>query len=1089
MIRATIAAAMAALALAVPASASAAPALEVSLEHLPRDPFGVVSGRHALYEVTVSNSGDAPTSAPVSVHFDAPAGLAVVEASDEIARDFEIPTWECSIPTSQSADCEGPEFEGTPLSIGPGDEACEEELAASCRILVELAAAPGLPRGELTVAAQACGGGAASCAVTEDVIPLFAGFEFVLFDGMSSEENGDPLAQAGAHPFSLSNEFKLPATLDDVDHTLVLRSLRDVAVTLPPGLVGYPLALPRCIEVELVEDTCPTDTQVGLASVNGADGSTTSKYPVYNMVPPPGRGGEFGFNIDGGVAVHIFIDARPDGRLVVGSENISQFAVIAGSELVFWGVPADPAHDPQRVCHPGEGTGCASGQPQRAFLSLPTSCEGQQHWAAAADSWQESGRRLPSGEPDLSDPAWAQASFLSHDDLGSPLPTEGCNALDYASPSTAPSLQARPTTNATDSPSGFEVEIQTPQNVDPEGLAEAHLKSAKIVLPPGLTINPSGANGLGACTSAQIGVDPNTGEPDGEEPTCPDTSKIGTVRVQTPLLDHPAPGAVYVAMPYDNPFDSLTAIYIVLDDPLSGTLLKFSGEVILDPQTGRLTTIVDDAPQLPFDSFEVKLKTGAGAPLRTPAACGTYTTTSVLTPWSAPESGPPATPFDSYSMSQSPAGGECPTSEAAQPHAPSFDAGTVTPIAGSYSPFVIDLRRADGTQQLSSVSLSLPPGLLAKLAGTDRCADAALAAAAQRSGAAEQASPSCPDSSRVGSIVAAAGAGPAPYHVPGAAYLAGPYKGAPLSLAVVTPAVAGPYDLGTIVVRSALTVDPISGRITATTDPIPTILEGIPIDLRSVTMRIDKPQFTFNGTSCDPSAIPTNVVSVFGRLASLESRFQLAECTGLAFKPKLSLGLRGGTRRGANPALRATLRMPGGGANLGSMSVALPRSAFLDQEHIRTVCTRVQFAADACPAGSVYGHLSVSAPLFSDRPFEGPVYLRSSSHKLPDLLFALQGPPELPISIEVAGRIDSVRGTIRTSFESFPDVPFSRAVLSMAGGRKGLLQNSRNLCAGAPGRATVLADGQNGKVFDTRPPLKARCKGSGMGRGKRQGRR
>jgi hypothetical protein len=541
------------------------------------------------------------------------------------------------------------------------------------------------------------------------------------------------------------------------------------------------------------------------------------------------------------------------------------------------------------------------------------------------------------------------------------------------------------------------------------------------------------------------------------------------VEVDTPLVDHPLPGDVYIAIPHDNPFDSLLAIYLAVDDPPSGTIVKLAGHVIPDLETGRLTAVFDDNPQLPFEDFELNFFGGAAAPLRTPPTCATYSTTSELTPWSAPQSGPPATPSDGYAITKAPGGGSCPTVEGALPNSPSFDAGSASLIAGTYSPFVLNLRRDDGTQEFSTVSVTLPPGLTGKLAGTPYCSDAALAAAAAKTGAQEKANPSCPGASQVGVADIGAGAGPAPYYTQGRAYLAGPYKGAPLSMAIVTPATAGPYDLGTVVVRSALRVDPETTRITAVSDPIPQILQGIPLDVRSIQLKLDKPDFTLNPTSCDPFAVTGQLISTLDQSAALQNSFQVAECGRLAFKPKLSLRLKGGTRRGDHPTLRAVLtKAPG--ANIAKASVALPHSEFLDQAHIGTVCTRVQFAAGACPKASIYGKARAITPLL-DHPLEGLVYLRSSNNPLPDLVADLNG----QIHVVLDGRIDSIRGGIRTTFEAVPDAAVSKFVLEMSGGKKGLLVNSRNICKSV-NRANVLFDAQNGKTADSRPELKNDCR-------------
>jgi hypothetical protein len=653
------------------------------------------------------------------------------------------------------------------------------------------------------------------------------------------------------------------------------------------------------------------------------------------------------------------------------------------------------------------------------------------------------------------------------DASGNEIGITGCAGVEFK-----PTLKARPTTNVADSPSGLDVDLEVPQTSSLSQRATSNLKKAEVTLPEGLVVNPAGANGLSGCSSAQIGIDNATAVPNGNAPACPASSRIGSIEVESALVDHPLPGSVYAATPGDNPFGSLLAIYAVIEDPRAGIVIKLPGHVVPDPNTGRLVATFDNNPQLPFSHFKLSFFGGAHGVLRTPSTCGNYSTTSSLTPWSAPDSGPPASAKDDYSISTPPAGGGCGSSLA---NNPSLDAGVVSPVAAKYSPFVLHLRRGDGTQQISSFTTKLPPGLTGKLAGVAQCSDAALAAAAGKTGQAEQASPSCPASSHVGSVVAGAGAGPSPFYAHGDAYLAGPYKGAPLSMAVITPAVAGPYDLGTIVVRAALRVNGATGQITAESDPIPSILEGIPLDVRSIDLQLDRPNFSLTGTSCDPSAFEGSALSTLGQIAPLTARYQLGECQGLSFKPKLGIRLFGGTKRGGHPALKGTVTMPPGGANIAQASVALPHSEFLDQSHIGTVCTRVQFAegdgnGSNCPAASIYGTATATSPLV-DYTLSGNAYLRSSTNKLPDLVVALHGPPSQPIAVDAVGRIDSVNGGIRTTFEGVPDLPVSSFVLSMQGGKKGLLQNSTNICK-ATNKATALIAGQNGKGVELRPELK-----------------
>jgi hypothetical protein len=399
---------------------------------------------------------------------------------------------------------------------------------------------------------------------------------------------------------------------------------------------------------------------------------------------------------------------------------------------------------------------------------------------------------------------------------------------------------------------------------------------------------------------------------------------------------------------------------------------------------------------------------------------------------------------------------------------------------------VVELQRPDGSQRFSELSVSPPPGVLAKLAGTASCPDAALAAAPAKSGRAEQASPSCPPASELGNVVAAAGAGPAPFRAPGKAYLTGPYKGAPLSISIITPAVAGPFDLGTVVVRSAAHVDPATARVTVKSDPLPRILQGIPLDIRSATVSIDRPQFILNPTSCDPTAVAAQLFSTLGQGASLASRFQLAECGRLPFKPRLSLRLKGKTKRGGYQAVRAVLRPRPGDANISRTVVRFPKSAFVAQEHIRTICTRVQWAADACPPGSVYGKALAITPLL-DYPLRGKVYLRSSDNELPDAIADLRGPAHQPIRVEVAIRNDSAKGALRNTVTAAPDAPVSYFRLELFGGKKGLIVNSRNLCKGKKQRAAVKLGAHNGRALSLRPVVRNSCKGNKRKRVRRGG--
>jgi hypothetical protein len=885
-------------------------------------------------------------------------------------------------------------------------------------------------------------------------------------------------------------EKPAPEALAGTEH------LRSTFVDFPRGEVINPTATSvLCTEVQLIseefdgtgEHGCPAASQVGTVTIItvGLTREAASS-PLYNMVPPPGAPASLGFDALGvGVFPHLAGTLRSDGDYGItgGAIELDALALhpVFGVRVELWGNPTSPAHD-------GARSQCAAPVPSElecpvgksahtALLTAPQHCGQPILTNARAASWEKSG-------------VFKEVTYEG------PI-LEDCESLKFT-----PTITAKPTTTLADSPSGLNFNLHQPQEMhlkDEEGnpaRSTAPLKDLTLTLPEGLVVNPSQADGLAACTTSQVGLTTKVGESPvhfNKEPnSCPDAAKIGTVEVSSPLLaeteengakfrldpegdpiPRPLKGSVYVAQPYQNPFGSLLAIYLVVEDSRSGIVAKLASEVHADPTTGRLTTTLTESPELPIEDASVHLFNGNRAPLRTPPACATYTTKADMTSWSAPDETTQAT--DSFGVSSSPATPNCPATPQGAPSAAGFEAGTLTPKAGAFSPFSLKLSRTDGTQPPKGFESILPRGLIAKLAGVPYCPEADIAKAHSREqpnqGALELTDPSCPAASQVGTVDVGAGAGPTPFHTQGKVYLAPPYKGAPLSFVVITPAIAGPFDLGDVVVRAATYLEAESAQARAVSDPLPTILEGIPLDVRSIALSLNRPNFTLNPTSCDPSSVNANLTSVFGQVIPLQSRFQVGGCSSLPFKPKLSIRLNGKTNRGAHPSLRAVLTAKPGEAGIARTSVALPRSEFIDQAHFRTICTRVQFAANQCPAGSIYGHVKALSPLV-DYPLEGPVYLRSSSHKLPDVVAALRGPASQPIEIDIDGRVDSVNGGIRNSFEALPDAPVSKVIFNLQGGKKGLFQNSTNICS-ATFRAAVKMTGQNGKANDFNPVVRA----------------
>jgi hypothetical protein len=882
-----------------------------------------------------------------------------------------------------------------------------------------------------------------------------ASFGIDSLEASAANEDGTIDLQAGSHPYGYTVHFEMNQDGEENPEG----TIRSLIVELPPGLVGNPRAVPPCPGFLFDAQTplCPGNTQVGTARVR-VKGVGLVVSPVFNLPPSPGVPASVGFAF---IGFNSFQEAslRTGGDYGVDVSDITfpKLEIQTVTETI-WGVPAAESHDAERGQDAVEGKGppVPTDYPLLPFLTLPTSCTGPLRTTVKVESLEEPG-------------VFQTKSAESLGFGGVPAGLNGC-----ARPAFEPTITAQPETTAADSPTGLHVNLHIPQNEAPEGIATAHLKDSVVTLPRGMVANPSVADGLGACAPAQIDLaGPGAAR-------CPSSSKLGTVQIETPLLDHPVKGSVYLAQQGANPFNALIGLYIAVDDPITGVVVKLAGKVEPDPVTGQLSASFEDNPQLPFEDLDFDFFGGPRAALTTPATCGKYTTTTDLTPWTSPE-GADAFPSDAFAISAGPGGGNCDGTESQMPNRPSFEAGTTTPIAGSYSPFTLRLSRQNGSQRIGAIDTTLPTGLLGRLSGTTYCSQAQLALARSREslgqGAIERQTPSCPLSSEVGTVNVGAGSG-APYHVQGRAYLAGPYKGAPLSLAIITPALAGPFDLGNVVVRTALYVNESTAQIHAVSDPIPSILAGIPLDVRSIALSMDKPNFTLNPTSCAQKQITGSVTSTLGNLAPLQNRFQVGACGALGFKPKLSLMLKGGTKRSQHPALKAVLTYPKGSyANIAKAAVTLPASEFIDQAHVGNPCTRPVFAAEKCPRISVLGKAKVWTPLL-DEPEEGKVYFRSNGGErdLPDVVIALKG--QVPLT--VVGFVDakhqegSEESRIRTTFASVPDAPVSRFVLELKGGKEGLLVNSGNLCK-VPNRAVVRMTAHNGRTYDTRPGVSNDC--------------
>jgi hypothetical protein len=894
-------------------------------------------------------------------------------------------------------------------------------------------------------------------------------------------------------PFGTLKPIKEP----EPGHPITIKTLR---ADLPPGLTVNPQATPHCslAEFETVKEiatgvfgrvpSCKPDTIVGRDEVTlvtnenevevspiknpglkvpkgfvvPPDPATGTRVPVYNLEPHPGEPALLGF--------------------VVGFKELIFLKTDVSWETDFH--EAFTIHEPE-PSHPfstlqnrlisfgraGNGT----------YLTNPTTCIDPNEFPHLystwfrAESWLEPNPTFPNG----STPVEAKVESSS----GELIRQTGCDTVPFE-----PSIDVTPGTPQVDSPAAATVTTKLPFDPLKEGgekQSQSHLRRAEVTLPAGMGLNPSGSNGLVACTDAQFkkGVRTYNNE-------CPAASQIGTAEIKSPPLARPLVGAIYVGQQKSSNPASGEEFRILVEakEPNEGVAVRLVGNTIANPVTGQLTTVFDEQevgpltgplprglPQAPFESVTLHFD-GAKAILTSPPTCSAAESTGRMEPWARPGQQVPVS--SKFTLSSDPTGGTCPTTLAARKFVPSYTAKSNSTKAGKYSPFKVNIGRTDGQQELKGVNVTLPKGLTGNLSGIPYCSAKALAKAAKNSGATEKAHPSCSSKSQIATTSTTAGTGSHPVTLAGKAYLSGPYKGAPLSMDVITPALSGPFDLGTVVVRVALNVNPRTAQVNAVSDAIPDVFGGVKLDLRAIKVNVNRKKFMLNPTNCSKQATagflnggsgdPTNPAAWSSYKVS--APYRATKCKKLGFKPKLSTKLvaKGNTTRAKHPKLRAILKTRKGDANVLRTALALPHALFLDQGNIRTVCTRVQLAAKKCPKGAIYGHAEAKSPLLKKK-LKGPVYLVSSSHELPDLVPDLRG----QVNIQLHGVISSKHGGIKTVFNGTPDVPVTKFVLRMKGGKKkGLLQNSQNICRG-PLSSTMSMKGQNGKkVKNNRLPLK-----------------
>jgi hypothetical protein len=883
--------------------------------------------------------------------------------------------------------------------------------------------------------------------------------------------------QAGGHPWKGITDFTFRDTAGDT-RSPDGGNVENLRVDVPAGLVPNPTIFPRCARALFLISGCPPNTQIGIEELTVQEGTGLTavrariRVPLYNLEIGPGEVSVFAFHpadaaplvpgiaglaglnpvfIVGGVRDQPSQFGPHDNGLFFTIDDAPESPALLASKLTFWGVPGDPAHDAQRdeacaaILAPAPFDVSCPGTvsvlvPDRdvPFLTNPTKCDGLPR-ITRLSVWSHAGAFDTVDDPT----PWIQGK-------NGP---QHCERVPFGA-----GIDVVPNTTQPDAPVGPRVHLTTPQQGlhDKDVLTTSHVKDVSVTLPPGMTLNPSAANGLAACTDAQLAA--GTGEVGGDE--CPEASKVGTVDVKSPLLPDSVVGSAFVGQPL--PGDKYR-MFVTLEG--RGVSIRLKGSVKPDPGTGQLTATFQNNPELPFDTFDVDLEDGPRAPLANPLDCGPKTASGVFTPWSGT---PPVTASGGFTVGSA-AG--CPA-----PFEPGFGAGTATPVGGAFSPFTASISRADRNQYLSRVTVKTPPGLAGMISNVEQCADALAAQGA------------CPASSRIGTATTSSGAGPEPFALSGPVYLTGPYKGAPFGMVAVIRAIAGPYDLGTVVVRESIFVDPEDAHLTVTSDPLPTILEGVPIRLRTIDVAIDRKDFVYNPTSCGPKEVEGTLHSTAGAAARRTAGFQLAGCEKLGFTPKMSMQLIGPRQMGVrkHPGLKTRVTQPRRQASIGKARVKLPLSLALDPGNANAICGFEASLRADCPKKSIIGNAKAVSPALN-RPLTGPVYFvqgiridpktGARIRTLPSLLAKLHG----EIRVNLRGTTAVEKRKLVSTFDRVPDAPVTDFELTLRGGKSGILivTGRRGLC----GRRQVTLSqltGHNGKRANSRVKMVKPCKRPGL---------
>jgi hypothetical protein len=1021
-------------------------------------------------KIPTGGSAANETSGPVTVADQLSEGLVLAgnSSGDPAASGSG---WECTVTSSaEGVSCT------SSRALAPG----ESDTPITLHVRVGGEAALGTPpNGGVTNTAAVSGGGAASV-LTSDPTTITSAVPFGIASFTTSviESLGNPFTRAGGHPFAANATFVFDETPEFLGALWTAGgSPKDIETELPAGFIGNPQNAAKCTAVQLEAGTseCPAGSAVGFVTLTVGvarieDGKAnpfveapTKTLLVYNLQPTPGSPASFGFVYRGSFfALNASVRSNGDygvtigdshtGREPAGLHGVQALSLTFcsygttgyGSEGIHFGQPATAA-----CAAPAAGA--------KPLLTDPTRCEGPAPTTTLrADTYEDPAdyvsKTVYNGTNLAGDAPSATESFVT-----------GCNALAYS-----PEVELKPSsateggTSQADEPTGATFSLKVPQTSEVGVDATPELKNATVTLPEGMTADPSAADGLQGCSNAQFGLG-STHEP-AEPASCPLASQIGTVRIVTPLLEKPLEGQVFLGEPACSPCSSTDAqdghlfrLFLQVRSVERGVIVKLAGKVSANPATGRLQATFTQQPQLPFSELILTFNGGVRAPLANPQTCGTFTTTTDLTPWSAPGLGglsgsesivgtPDATPSSSFDVTG------C---GASMGFAPSFSAGSQVPIAGASGSFSVMIGREDREQDISGVSVSIPPGLLGEVSQVSRCPEAQANAG------------TCGPESEIGTTTVGAGPGSHPFYLGGKVYLTGPYKGQPFGLSIVVPAVAGPFNLGTVVVRAAIAVNPSTAALTIASDPLPQYVDGVQLRLRKINVEVNRPGFVLNPTSCAQESVGAMITATQGASSSVSSPFAVGACQNLAFAPELSATTQANTSKAKGASLTVTVKSPPGQANIAKVDLELPKALPARLTTLQKACTEAQFTTNpaGCPAASDIGTATAITPVLN-APLTGPAYLVShGGAAFPDVEFVLQGEG---ITIDLDGQTDIKRGITYSRFETIPDAPISNFTTVLPEGPHSVLATDipasakGSMCGQALSIPTIIT-AQNGK--------------------------